>query len=382
MRKLQLALVFLALLVSGCARTTGDAPGPEAVGEVPAGSGWERFPDPPLSGRTGAVVQAVGDGVLVVGGWEFLCPPTADCAYPDLPLLSDGALLDPSTGQWTPVAEAPFGLRDGSSTAVGGAVYLLTGCRAGQSCDGAPELLRYDTGADEWLELGPVPDPASSYAHLVAVGERLLVLTDSDENGEQPDHLYDPATDAWRELPDDPLPRVFDRWAVPDGDRLLVFGSPIPDDPSQSSSTKAVAALDLDSFAWARLADAPGPGYQVWRSGEQAWVNPHFGSTGGGVLDLATDRWLPFPDPPTGLGDGDALDLAGIIGTHGATYENADGLVRDTERDRWLRIPPRPDPTAEGQGVVAVGDALVVFGGQRWGDSGGELVAETWIWRP
>jgi hypothetical protein len=211
----------------------------------------------------------------------------------------------------------------------------------------------------------------------VPVGGRLLVLADTDEYGERPDHLYDPTTGRWEEVPDDPLPRVYDRWAVDGGDRLLVFGSPT----STEAETKLGAAYDLATGSWRRLPDAPGAGYQVWRSGDEAWLNPHFGSEGGGVLDLRTDTWRPFPGAPEDLGEDEALDLAGVIGWGDGAYEYSSGLVRDTQRDRWLRIRKQTSVTYD-ERLTTLGDTLVVFGGQRWQDSDGELLAETWIWRP
>ncbi|HEX6149440.1 Kelch repeat-containing protein [Nocardioides sp.] len=377
MRKYWMAVVVVALLASGCARATGEPASPVSKGGAAAGTGWERLPDPPLSGRIGSVVTAVDHRVLVAGGWEWLCPPNADCSFPDRPPLRDGALLDVTTGEWRPVAEAPFAFHDARAVALGTTVFVLTGCRGTAACDGPLELLGYDVDADRWTELGAVPSPAPSYAALVPVGDRLLVLADSDENGEHPDHLYDPDTDRWQQLPDDPLPRVYDRWATADGDRLLVFGSSITSDPP----VKLAAAYDLGEGSWSRLPDAPGAGYQVWRSGDEAWLNPHFGSTGGGVLDLRTDSWSGFPDPPPGQGQDEAVDLAGVIGWGSASYEYAEGVVRDTEHDRWLRIPERT-PSTYDERLTALGDALVVFGGQRWDDRDGELLSETWIWRP
>lgn len=379
MKQRWLVLVVAALLASGCAGATGEAPEQSGGGQVPAGSGWERLPDPPLSGRVGSVVTAIHDRVLVVGGWEWLCPPNADCSFPDLPLLRDGAIIDVATREWRAIAEAPFGLRDARAVALGDDVYVLTSCRDSVGCGGPLELLRYDSRADRWDELGEVPREAPPYGTLVRVGQSLLVLAESDENGERPDFLYDPAHGRWQELADDPLPEVYDRWSVVDGERLLVFGSSTAPD----QEAKLAAAYDLSTGVWTRLPDAPGGGYQVWRSGDEAWLNPHFGSTGGGVLDLGSDTWSAFPDPPPGSTE-EAIDLAGIIGPDGATYEYADGLVRDTARDRWLRIPERPSPAYD-ERVTALRDALVVFGGQRWDgahDRRGELVAETWIWRP
>ena len=375
-----LVAAVVVLLGSGCGQATGqpaESGGPGGEAQAHAGSGWERLPDPPLRGRVGAVVTAVDEQVLVAGGWEWLCPPNADCDYPDTPLLRDGALLEVESGRWRPIADAPFGLRDGKAGAIGDAVFVLTGCRSSESCDGPLELLSYDTATDRWSELGRVPSPAPSYAALVPVGGRLLVLADTDEYGERPDHLYDPTTGRWEEVPDDPLPRVYDRWAVDGGVRLLVFGSPT----STEAETKLGAAYDLATGSWRRLPDAPGAGYQVWRSGDEAWLNPHFGSEGGGVLDLRTDTWRPFPGAPEDLGEDEALDLAGVIGWGDGAYEYSSGLVRDTQRDRWLRIRKQTSVTYD-ERLTTLGDTLVVFGGQRWQDSDGELLAETWIWRP
>ncbi len=370
----------MVLLVSGCGRATVEPGEPvELGGEVPAqaGSGWERLPDPPFSGRVGSVVTAVDDQVLVAGGWEFLCPPNADCAFPDTPVLRAGALLDVEHGRWRPIADAPFGIHDGDAAAIGDDVFVLTGCRSSKSCDGPLELLGYDTATDRWNELGRVPAPAPAYAALVPVGDRLLVLADTDEHSERADHLYDPATGRWETLPDDPLPRVYDRWAVDGGDRLLVFGSPMSDE----AENKLGAAYDVATGTWTRLPEAPGAGYQVWRSADEAWLNPHFGTEGGGVLDLRTDTWAPFPDPPEDLGEDEALDLAGVIGWGQASYEYSSGLVRDAQHDRWILIPERTGATYD-ERLAALGDALVAFGGQRWQGSEGELLADTWVWRP
>ena len=260
----------------------------------PAAGGWERLPEAPLSGRTGAHVTAVGDRLLVVGGWEFLCPPNADCSGPDEPPLSDGAILDPATGTWQAVAAAPFGFHGGQSAVAGEDVYLLTSCRDDPHCFGPTELLRYDSVADRWTELGRVPH-GLRYADLVAAGDRLLAAPTSDEQGETPDQLYDVATDTWEALPDDPLGAAYDRYVVVDGDRVLLFGS--TSDDAGEPDVKVGAALDLATLAWSRLPDAPGPGYQVRRLADEAWLNPHYGD-GGGVLDLRTDAWRAFPDDP------------------------------------------------------------------------------------
>jgi len=363
-------LAVVAVLCGCGAPQLSSSTGPAGRAE----DGWERLPEAPLSGRTGAHVTAVGDRVLVVGGWAFLCPPGADCSGPDEPPMSDGAIFDPASGTWQPVADAPFGFHGGESAVVGVDVYLATSCRDDSYCYGRSELLRYDISADQWEELGPMPRGLQD-AQLVAVNDGLLAAPTTDENGETADHLYDVDAGTWESLPDDPLESAYDRHVVVDDDRVLIFGSTIDGDGEQD---KMGAALDLASRTWRRLPDSPGSGYQVWRMGDEAWLNPHY-SDGGGVLDLRDDTWRGFPDDPFGLSwEG---DMAGLLGHGEAIYEYDAGWVRDTRSNEWLHVPERPG-TDYDESLTAVGDTLLVFGGQRWEDDEGELLSETWVWRP
>ncbi len=378
-------LMVVMAVSAGCGERTD---GPDGTAGGPEGSTeWRRLPDGPLSGRTGAVAVGVGDRAYVFGGWKFLCPPSADCTTPEGPLMADGAVLDTSTGEWQRIADAPFGVRSAATTVLGSHIYVVSGCRGKPHCfDGPLELLRYDTVADRWDELGRLPGVKNWYPTLHAIGDRVLALSTSDEQGEVADVLYDPGAEEWTALPDDPLPPVYDRHAVIDGARLLVFGSPRVG-PDEEGAPKVGAAYDLTSGEWTRLPDAPGKGYQVWRSGDRAFLNPHFGPDGGGLLDLDSDTWRPLP---VDVSRGDRYDLAGLIGDNAAIYEYSHGWALDARDDTFIAIPERPS-TAYDESRTAVGQDLLVFGGQDWGEverdgssdmKRGELVAETWLWSP
>jgi hypothetical protein len=365
-----------ALLATGCG-----ADDPSSVQSQPptnaaaaVGPGWRQLPDAPLSGRTGASVVGVGDRAYVFGGWEFLCPPGADCDTPTEPPFADGAVVDLATGEWSPMSEAPSGLVHAPAAALGERIYVVASCERVDRPD-SHCLLAYETTSDEWAELGPLPRNAGTL--LTPTDHGLLALAGTEENGEVHDALYAPATGTWQVLPDDPMPASFDRFAVADGDRVLVFGSPIVA-PDEESGVKLGAAYDLVDGTWTRLPPAPGPGYQVWGAGDRAYLNPHYGDDGGGVLDLVTDTWSPFPEWPDPQGE---PDLAGIVSVDGATYENPEGWVLDVREDDWLRVPARGGEAYD-ESIGAAGQALVVFGGQEWSGGGGALLSATWVWEP
>lgn len=389
MRLIYSVVVALAgLAVAGC--------GPAVEGESPRAAGaWRQLPDPPLAPRDHAVVVGVGERMLVVGGWEFLCPPDADCSAPDSPRFADGAVYDPAADSWTATAPAPFGLvREEYATAsIGETAWLLTGCQDGRSvCDAHPRLLSYDLDADRWTDHGAVPGK-KAYRHLVAVGRHLLAYSGSDEHGERPDAHFDPRTSTWSELPDDPLPGTFDRYVVPVGDQQLVLAASSAAALERGQDAgKLVARFDLDAGRWTRLPDAPGEGYQLLPSDRGPLLNGHFIGAPGWLLDPDTWTWSELPE-----GAGEGHDLNGVLDGDRAVYDipNSVGqmasgnrlLIYDSQKQGFLTIPALPErEDVYDDSSTALGRDLFVYGGQRWtvgaqgSASDGELVGDAWLW--
>lgn len=372
--QLGLALIIAALLV-GCAPSGAPdqdpAPTPPSaapaasVSAEPDPSGWRRLPDGPLSGRTDSVVVGLDDTAYVIGGWEMLCPPGADCRTPDETLV-DGAAVDLVTGEWRRIADAPVPVSHGPPAVLGGEIYVR----------GRDRLLRYDPGADTWRDLGRMP---GTVGELVPWGDELVGVAGSDEGGERRDHVFDPDSGRWRLLPDDPLPRGYDRFIVADGGRLVLAASPMVG-PESEGGAKMVAIHSPRTGRWTRWPDAPGGGWQVWRDGDRLWLNPHVGGGGGGVLDLGSRTWGDYPaGPETPDWDG---DTAGLLADGGLQIAYPGWVldVRDGDRD-WVRV-AEPGAGIFDQTYAAAGSRLLAAGGQRWRRDEGELVADLWVWTP
>jgi hypothetical protein len=360
----------IAFAEGGCGSGDSDDGDVERSRKVPAGE-WTKLSLPPILGRVEALVAAVGDSIIVAGGWKFVCPPGADCVVPSTPPYSDGAAYDRKTSRWRTIVAAPVAFRSAATVVVDDDVYALIQCAQGPTCPSGRGLLRYRSEEDAWDSL-PGPEPEGEY-RLVRVAGGFVAFSYSDEREGATDYRFLASEDRWMALPADPLPPAYDRWVVEYDGRYFVFGTPL----EGNAKTKIAAALDPEIGEWQVLAESRTLGYQVWRAGSLIYVNPHFGSGGGGIYDPSEDTWRPLPEPPY-------YDLAGIIADDGATYEYASGWVLDTRTGTWLSIEPRPDSSEVSEEVVVAGaDAsMIVFGGQTWETGKGQLLNETWIWTP
>jgi hypothetical protein len=383
------AVALVAAAVTSCSYGRVDVDPPSGRRDV--AQAWHRLPVTPLTPRDHAVVVGVGGRMLVVGGWEFLCPPMADCATPEAPLLDDGAVYDRTADSWSAIEPAPFGLRrqEYATAALGGSAYLLTSCADGPVCHAQPRLLSYDLTGDHWTDHGPVPGP-KHFRHLTTTGRKLLVYSGSDERGEVPDLVFDPEHSSWTELPDDPLPRTFDRFIVPAGDQLVLTGSPRAALEAGQDPTKLAARHDLTTGEWAVLPHAPGQGYQLLPTDRGPLLNGHFVDSPGWLLDPDTWTWTDLPRH-----DGEHQDLSGVVDRERATYyiPNSVGQMASTMRlsvydsvtETLVTIPAPPGrEDVYDDSSTALGRDLFVFGGQRWtGDrltGDGELVGDAWLW--
>jgi hypothetical protein len=353
-----------------------------------AAAEWRRLPDAPLSARTDAVVVGLGDRVLVVGGWDFICPAHADCVLPEEPLLADGVLYDATTDSWRSVAPPPFGVRHGGTTVLDDTAYLLTGCSAGPSCDAPARLLSYRPADDRWTDHGVVPGPERT-SRITALDGTVLLYTNGTALGRAPDLRFDPRDSSWTELPPDPLPPAYDRFMAPVGDQLVLAAAPQPAPGSNEGPRQLFARLDLASGTWSALPDAPGSAYLLVPSDDGPLLVGHFGQDRSTwLLDPGSWTWSALPEHGNDLGLSGVLDRDRAtyygVGTFGMEGASRQPVVYDSVTDAFVTIPPPPRPEGVfGGSATSLGRDLFLFGGQRWTDDDrteGELVGDAWLW--
>lgn len=376
-RSLLVSSILIAFVVAaGCAGAAEEPP------QSQAGGSWVRLPDLPLSERAGPVVVWTGKEVLAVGGEVGdTCPPNADCSTPNAS-AADGAALDLESRTWRPIANAPLEIPAHSPHALVGEQLFVVAQRT---------LLVYDVVEDRWdTVLGPV----NAWYHLASDGDRLVLVSGSDEQGVRRDLVYTPATGAWSRLADDPLGPSYDRALVATRRGLLLSAKDLVASPGAGSEPSYVEAalLDRESGQWRAFGPSDRLGGGWVALGDRA-VAVRLGSSDGGGsspggdygreipeggrLDLVTGRWSDLPDAPAEGSGGWPVDAAG------SRWVAAGGYLYDDTLGTWVEV-PRPDGSAVGPGpAVWADDTLVVVTGTSQGETNAEIRSNaSWSWTP
>lgn len=392
-------LVASALVAVGIGRHEG--PDHEAVSSATRGAGsvggWVRVDDWPLPARTAATNVWTGSELLVIGGVLDTCPARADCAGPAR-RFADGAALDPKTGHWRTIAPAPWDLDVSSAVAVGRSVFVWA-TPDPQDMSRGPfgrpaGMLRYDIERDRWSEEWQ-PNVDQKWWSLVAAGDRLIADPGSDERSDVGMWLFDPGPRTWQQLPDDPLPKLFDRSVVYDQGDVYLFGKElIPQPGSERPALQLAARLDLATMRWEELPASQSIGAGMWAAGDGVMLNPSLGGADGGevnnwgrrypegaVFDAAERRWRDLPEVP-GLLAG--RTSSGFLGSERSLFlDVAGGALFDVAADAWIEMPSAPGGTNLARMTGTAGDVAVALLGSRPTNGGlPEPLRDVWIWRP
>jgi Kelch motif len=234
---------------------------PIAAAYDPVTDRWRDLPPGPLADRQGQAMVLWDGRVGVLGGQQPFGPDESE------PRL-DGALLDPSTGEWSPLPDLPA---DDPMMAPGLISATVADDRLFVVARVTADAYVLDPGATEWRNLGvaeidgsldPVgvaagrwlfatngwDRPTTSAAVLdlttgqwtgtadppvVAAGylsagadDRVLAMAGQVAHDTSPPTAmsWDPATDTWAELPPPPLAHRLDAAVAWTGTELLVWG--------------------------------------------------------------------------------------------------------------------------------------------------------------
>ncbi len=195
----------------------------------PAADRWHRGPDLPQP-RAEGVAAAVQGKVYLIGGRVPAAPGASH--FNDHRDTVATEVLDPATGRWSRLADAPTARNSAASAVIDGRIYVVGGRSARQQADGTlsqvnlPTLEVFDPASNSWTSRAPMPQPRGGLA-AAAHGGRLYVF-----GGEQwvPDQqvfadswVYDPGRDRWDALPAMPTAR-HGLGAATLGNRIHVVG--------------------------------------------------------------------------------------------------------------------------------------------------------------
>src|SRR5699024_10710027 len=115
-----------------------------------------------------------------------------------------------------------------------------------------------------------------------------------EERGEQHEWHFDLESAVWTEIPDEPLPLMYDRSivAADGGGSALLFGADAGSEPTSEPAhgVNLAARLDLATMRWTALPSSPSRGYRAWGVDDVVVLEPHFGGSGG-LFDPASGTW-------------------------------------------------------------------------------------------
>jgi N-acetylneuraminic acid mutarotase len=295
---------------------------PDPVAETP-GAGPRQEPLAPLlSVRQEHAVAVLGGEVLVIGGFT---PDATDSVE----------AYDPASDLWRALAPFPSVLHHANVAVVGERLFVA-GFYVGSSFTSASgEVFEYDRAGDAWAARSPLPAGTERASACVAALDGLVYLFGGARDGSVSDaSVYDPGTDAWRELPR--LPEAREHCAAGAiGGRIVIAGG----------RANGIGGFQPNTWLFDPETEtyAPGAPLLTARGGVAGAVIDDrlflFGGEGNasdpsGVFpqveayDPATDAWQAFPDmlfPRHGLGaatDGERIYLPGGASQQGFGAED------------------------------------------------------------
>jgi hypothetical protein len=353
---------------------------------------WVRTAPSPLSPRAWTSLSWTGSEIIVLGGTQTFRGPATDIIDPDESLFADGAAYNPLTDTWRKITNLPSPISGHSTASIGSSVFVY----ARTSNRGGFEnfhLYRYRSPQDTWDEF-TLPDNPKLF-DIEAFGSQLLLYNREDSLSEPSDWLLDPSTGEWMRLPADPLePSGFRKYLV-HGSDLYLFTRYVIDLSGPYDDYAIVRAARWRNSQWTVLPDPPsqpevGISIPTLVAGDRLIAPSLNCDTGdftphercipyGTVFDTRTDTWQDLPNAPGGslrfFPSGGGLSESDlVIGQLGSP-------ALDAIADAWFLV-PRLDAYDEldmKPSMGGVGPYGFAYGG---GKAPGQMVGDSWIWKP
>jgi hypothetical protein len=369
-RRLAAAAVALAVFATAAMfawdlshpdRRPGPRPTPavDLASELP--EGWSELPAPPEV-RSGAASAWTGSKLFVWGGYEYV----GSNEDPD----AGGFAFDAATRRWDSLPPSPLDGRSDAAAAWTGRELLIWGGWDGGFRDPPyfDDGAAFDPVAGTWRMLAPAPIQART-AFSVWTGKELIVWGSTDRAARRLDGAaYDPATDTWRTIADGPVD-ITDGSAVWTGEEMIVFGAALDGNNHADTPTAIAAAYDPAANAWRELPPSdlsPQAMTAEWVNGELiAWDYDQASS----AYDPATDTWRTLPDVPLRFSECRPRSVATSRTVFGEFCGKT--VVFSPNEDAWHRVPmPVPDPPGGCCSIVepAVAGDVVLVATHFYGD--------------
>lgn len=295
-----------------------------------------------------------------------------------------------ATPRWTTAAPPTLARQEIYPEVLDGRIYVAGGLLTPNTGYSA-HFEAYEPGADRWQRLATLPE-ARHHIALAAAGG--LIHAVGGFSGGFPNwraqattHVYDPATDRWREGV--PLPYASAEGVFAGiGGRLYLVGGRVREHEAarhfnEHADTALGLAFDPARGRWSQIAPAP----TARNSAAAAVIEGRLFVVGGRqalkqadgslrqvnlaqleVYDPATDRWTTRAPMPLAQGGLAAAAHGGRLYVFGGEQwvperkVFAEAWAYDPARDRWSALPPLPT-ARHGLGAATLGDRIHVFGG-------------------
>ncbi len=362
----------------------------------PFNGGWRLLPGAngtfPLHRHEGDGCR-VGEQFVVIGGRE----------------TSTAEIYTPTTNTWSKSSNAPIALHHGQTVFLNGLVYVIGAFVGGYPDETpVPDIYIFNPASKVWSKGPAIPSDRRRGAAASAAYGGKIYIAGGNTKGHRAGWVawfdeFDPATGAWRRLPDAPRARDHHR-AVVVGNRLyLISGRRTSYGQSGGVLENTIPEVDvynLSTGVWSQLPKpipTPRAGCAVIAHGREVVVAAGENADGASAtveaLDIVTGTWRTFPsltqerNGPVGFSDGAKLYISGGQSPANASQETLLLPARPLPPEK-LVFPGSPSGVALTR-VAAVncgGGPVGSFEGDSSYDGGTAVVARTAIqgaeWAP